>query len=112
MSSKRPPVPMLDLAPEIELLWPEVTRALEEVVRSGRFILGPQVAAFESEVASCSEKTIPLMIANDGTQRSSPDCWASAGVSSAAIDVLAAGNWSAATAPAVKNTLVLFRMAA
>jgi dTDP-4-amino-4,6-dideoxygalactose transaminase len=43
---------MLDLSPEVELLWPELSRALEEVVRSGRFILGPQVEAFESEVAS------------------------------------------------------------
>jgi dTDP-4-amino-4,6-dideoxygalactose transaminase len=43
---------MLDLSPEIELLWPEIKRTLEEVVRSGRFILGPHVAGFESEVAA------------------------------------------------------------
>jgi dTDP-4-amino-4,6-dideoxygalactose transaminase len=43
---------MLDLAPEIEALWPELKSALEEVIRSGRFILGPQVSGFEEEVAA------------------------------------------------------------
>jgi dTDP-4-amino-4,6-dideoxygalactose transaminase len=57
---------MLDLSPEIELLWPELTRALEEVVRSGRFILGPQVAGFESEVASWLGASHALAL-NSGT---------------------------------------------
>ena len=48
MSERRRPVPMLDLAPEIEALWPELKSALEEVIRSGRFILGPQVSGFST----------------------------------------------------------------
>ncbi|MEN8161502.1 MAG: DegT/DnrJ/EryC1/StrS family aminotransferase, partial [Myxococcota bacterium] len=42
---------MIDLKAEVELLGPRITRALEEVVSSGRFILGPQVQAFEKEVS-------------------------------------------------------------
>jgi len=44
-------VPVLDLAPEIDLLWDEIQAALRDVVRSGQFILGPQVRAFEEETA-------------------------------------------------------------
>lgn len=44
-------IPVLDLGPEIEELWPEINEAFERVVRSGRFILGPEVQAFEEEVA-------------------------------------------------------------
>lgn len=46
------PVPILDLAPEIESLWPELSAAFERVMRSGRFILGPEVAAFEAEASA------------------------------------------------------------
>lgn len=44
-------VPMLNLTDEIERLWPELTSALTRVLRSGRFVLGSEVAAFEEEVA-------------------------------------------------------------
>lgn len=44
-------IPVLDLQPEIELLWEELTSALHDVLRSGHFIMGPNVKAFEQEVA-------------------------------------------------------------
>jgi dTDP-4-amino-4,6-dideoxygalactose transaminase len=44
-------IPMLDLRPEIEALGDEFEAAARDVIRSGRFILGPQVEDFEREVA-------------------------------------------------------------
>lgn len=44
-------IPLLDLAPEIDALWPELTAAIEGVLRTRQFILGPNVKAFEREVA-------------------------------------------------------------
>ena len=46
------PIPMLDLGTQIETLWPELEKAVREVLRSGRFILGQQVEAFERECAA------------------------------------------------------------
>ncbi|MEM6325505.1 MAG: DegT/DnrJ/EryC1/StrS family aminotransferase [Bacteroidota bacterium] len=46
------PIPLLDLTPEVEALGEEIHAAIQEVLRSGRFILGPIVAAFEEEVAA------------------------------------------------------------
>ena len=46
------PIPILDLAPEIAALWPDLQAAFERVLRSGHFILGPEVDAFEREVAA------------------------------------------------------------
>lgn len=43
---------MLDLRPEIEAHWQEYMDAIAGVLRSGRFILGPNVEAFEREVAA------------------------------------------------------------
>jgi len=44
-------IPILDLSAEIEALWDELNAAIQRVLRSGRFILGPEVEAFEREVA-------------------------------------------------------------
>jgi dTDP-4-amino-4,6-dideoxygalactose transaminase len=44
-------VPVLDLKPEIEELWPEIGAAMEKVVRSTKFILGPEVGEFERAAA-------------------------------------------------------------
>lgn len=44
-------VPILDLATEIEFLWDDLMAAITRVLRSGQFILGPEVEAFEREVA-------------------------------------------------------------
>ncbi len=48
---EREPIPLLDLRPEIEQLQPELRAAIDRVVRSGRFILGPEVEAFEREIS-------------------------------------------------------------
>ena len=45
-------IPLLDLAPEIEELGAEITAAIQRVLHSKQFILGPEVLAFEDEVAS------------------------------------------------------------
>ena len=45
-------MPVLDLSPEIEALWPELQDAFARVLRSGHFILGPEVEAFEREAAA------------------------------------------------------------
>lgn len=42
-------IPILDLGPEVENLWPEISAALERVIRSGQFILGPETKTFEKE---------------------------------------------------------------
>jgi len=44
-------IPLLDLTPEIEALWDELLKAIQGVLKSGQFILGPNVKAFEEEVA-------------------------------------------------------------
>lgn len=45
-------IPILDLGPQIDELWDELCAAVQRVMRSGRFILGPEGAAFESEAAA------------------------------------------------------------
>jgi dTDP-4-amino-4,6-dideoxygalactose transaminase len=45
-------VPMLDLNDEVNELWDELNTAIQGVLRSGQFIMGPDVAAFEKEVAA------------------------------------------------------------
>ena len=42
---------MVDLEAQTEALWPELEKAALDVLRSGRFILGPNVEAFEREAA-------------------------------------------------------------
>lgn len=48
----KPDIPILDLAPETGTIITELMASMERVVRSGHFILGPEVDAFEKEVAS------------------------------------------------------------
>jgi len=43
---------MLDLAAEVEFLWEPLQGAIQEVLRSGQFILGPEVEALERELAA------------------------------------------------------------
>ncbi|MBS3975460.1 MAG: DegT/DnrJ/EryC1/StrS family aminotransferase [Syntrophomonadaceae bacterium] len=45
-------IPVLDLKPEIEFLWDDLLSAIEGVLKSGHFIMGPNVNAFEAEVAA------------------------------------------------------------
>jgi len=44
-------IPIYDPRPEVEALWDELHAAIDGVLRSGRFILGPEVEAFEQEAA-------------------------------------------------------------
>jgi dTDP-4-amino-4,6-dideoxygalactose transaminase len=46
-----PHIPIFDPKPQIEALWPELQAAFERVMKSGCFILGPEVEAFEAECA-------------------------------------------------------------
>ncbi|KKM10730.1 erythromycin biosynthesis sensory transduction protein eryC1 [Clostridiales bacterium PH28_bin88] len=45
-------IPVLDLKPEIEFLWDDLMSAIQGVLKSGQFIMGPNVKAFEQEVAA------------------------------------------------------------
>ena len=45
-------IPILDLRPETDVIIKELMASMERVVRSGHFILGPEVDAFENEVAN------------------------------------------------------------
>nr|WP_250644946.1 DegT/DnrJ/EryC1/StrS family aminotransferase [Thermostichus lividus] len=45
-------IPILDLKAQYQSLQPEIDRAIAEVLASGQFILGPEVHAFEAEVAA------------------------------------------------------------
>lgn len=44
-------IPVLDLSPQIDALWDELGAAIQSVLKSGQFIMGPEVKAFEEEVA-------------------------------------------------------------
>ena len=44
-------IPILDLQPEIDALLPQISEAVERVIQSTQFILGPETLAFEEEVA-------------------------------------------------------------
>lgn len=44
-------IPLLDTRPEIDSIWDELQLALESVVKNGQFIMGPNVKAFEQEIA-------------------------------------------------------------
>jgi dTDP-4-amino-4,6-dideoxygalactose transaminase len=49
--SSSQPIPLADTPSQYAPLLPEVRRALDEVLESGRFVFGPNVAAFEEEAA-------------------------------------------------------------
>jgi dTDP-4-amino-4,6-dideoxygalactose transaminase len=51
MTDGRGRVPVLDLGPELDELWGELSSEALRVLRSGRFVLGPDVEAFEREAA-------------------------------------------------------------
>ena len=52
MSAAADRIPVLDLAPELAEVGSELEAAFRRVVASGHFILGPEVEAFEREVAA------------------------------------------------------------
>jgi len=45
-------VPILDLSPQYQSLKPEIYAAIDRVLESGQFIMGPDVKQFEQEVAT------------------------------------------------------------
>jgi len=45
-------IPVLDLAPQIGRHWEALNAAFQRVLQSGHFILGPEVAALEAEIAA------------------------------------------------------------
>jgi dTDP-4-amino-4,6-dideoxygalactose transaminase len=47
-----PPIPLADTPSQYAPLLPEVRRTIDEVLESGRFVFGPNVAAFEEEAAA------------------------------------------------------------
>jgi dTDP-4-amino-4,6-dideoxygalactose transaminase len=51
-ATSRPPIPAFSLTRQIARLRPELDAAWDRVVRSGQFILGPEVEALEREVAA------------------------------------------------------------
>ena len=66
------PVPLCDLRPQHELLCLEIREAMEEVLQSQRFIMGPQVPQLEEKVAqycgaecavACSSGSDALLLA-------------------------------------------------
>ena len=57
-------VPYSALATEASLLKPELMRAVESVMDSGRYILGPEVAAFEREFAEYCQVRFSIGISN------------------------------------------------
>ena len=44
-------IPLVDLKAQYQFLKPEIAAAVEQVLESGQFVLGDQVAAFEQEFA-------------------------------------------------------------
>ncbi len=45
-------IPLLDTYPEIESIWDDLTAKIQEVLKKGQFIMGPNVKEFEAEMAS------------------------------------------------------------
>nr|MBN1858115.1 DegT/DnrJ/EryC1/StrS family aminotransferase [Candidatus Bipolaricaulota bacterium] len=46
------PIPILDLTRQYKAIQSEIDEAVHRVLASGRFILGPEVQAFEEEAAA------------------------------------------------------------
>jgi len=51
-TSSKPVIPMLDVKAQHEPIKEEIKQALKDILDSGQFILGPNVRAFEQEIAS------------------------------------------------------------
>ena len=52
MPAAAPQIPLVDVKAQYEPLIPELERAFRDVLESGRFVLGPNVEAFEQEAAA------------------------------------------------------------
>ncbi|MBP1464751.1 DegT/DnrJ/EryC1/StrS family aminotransferase [Candidatus Chloroploca sp. M-50] len=58
------PIPLLDLKAQYAALREEIGAAIERVVASQQFILGPEVEAFEQEVAAYSQCTYGIGVSS------------------------------------------------
>lgn len=45
-------IPLLDTTAEIQSIWPELMASVEDVLRKGMFIMGPNVKTLEQEIAA------------------------------------------------------------
>jgi dTDP-4-amino-4,6-dideoxygalactose transaminase len=72
MSTVQTKIPILDLRPQVDALWPELTTAVEKVLKSTAFILGPEEQTLEKELSAhlgikhalgCNSGTDALFIA-------------------------------------------------
>jgi dTDP-4-amino-4,6-dideoxygalactose transaminase len=66
MENKAGTIPMADLVGQYHTIKKEIQKAINEVLESGRFILGPQVKALEEELAAYCE-TAHAVACNSGT---------------------------------------------
>jgi dTDP-4-amino-4,6-dideoxygalactose transaminase len=58
------PIPLIDVKAQYAPLIPQLKKRLAEVLESGRFILGPNVAAFEEEAAAYLGVPVTIGVAN------------------------------------------------
>jgi len=59
-------IPFLDLKAQYRAIKPEIDRAIESVLESGQFVLGPEVAAFEEEFSAYTGSRYCIAV-NSGT---------------------------------------------
>ena len=57
-------VPLLDLTAQYAAIEAEVRQAIDAVLESQRFVLGPNVSAFETEVARCCQSPHGIGVAS------------------------------------------------
>src|SRR5713226_3573077 len=58
------PIPMLDLRAQYAAIRQEIRAALDEVLAAQQFILGPQLAALEQEIAGVCERRFGIGVAS------------------------------------------------
>jgi dTDP-4-amino-4,6-dideoxygalactose transaminase len=59
-------IPMVDLKAQYRAIRPEIDAAVQRVLESGQYVLGPEVAAFEEEFAACCRAPHAVAV-NSGT---------------------------------------------
>ena len=64
--STNPVVPLLDLKPQYQAIKQEIDEAVARVIASQIFILGPEVEAFEKEIAECNISETEIVILPGG----------------------------------------------
>ena len=67
MTEADEPIPFLDLARRAAALEPDLSDAVDRVVRSGHYLLGPELAAFEAEFADFAGRRHAVGVAS-GTE--------------------------------------------